>query len=170
MGRFFIQTLLFSMILLSGFQALGEPVLQTQVRGNQEAAQFTLHGKLVSSTEGLKGCVLLADSSVLENCGHLEILPVEHWDGKTITFVPGLKVQEDSEHLFIFVMDGEGKISPAVGPLEIVDEVPSADPLDSSTAEVANGDVVKVRKLVPVSEAPGPPGQPGQPGQPVTIR
>jgi len=152
------------MILLPGFQAWGEPTLQTQVGGNQEAAQFTLHGKLVSSTEGLRGCVLLADSSVLENCGHLEILPVEIWDGKTTTFVPGSKVQEDSEHLFIFVMDGEGKISPAVGPLEIVDEAPAVDPrdvsLDSSTAEVANGDVVKVRKLVPVLQAPGQPGQP----------
>jgi hypothetical protein len=160
-----------TIFVLPGFQAWAEPELQAQIGGNQEPAQFTLHGKLVSSTEGLKGCVLLADASVLENCGHLEILPVEHWDGTAIAFVPGSKAQEYSEHLFIFVMDGEGKIGPAVGPLEIVDEVPSVDPLnaslESSTSVVAEGDMVKVLQPIQVSDAPGQPGQPGIPGIPV---
>jgi hypothetical protein len=61
-------------------------------------------------------------------------------------------------------MDGEGKVSLPVGPLEIVDGLPVVDPLkkslDSSTMEFANGDTVQVLMLVPEPAAPGIPGKP----------
>jgi len=174
-GRFFIQMLLFSIILLPGFQAWGEPAPASLFIAEADSLQFTLSGnlfgaapenlhpgKLVSSADGLRGCVLLADSPVLENCGHLEILSVNQWEGTTITFVPGANVPEESKTLFIFVMDGEGNHSLPVGPLNVVDGQLSIDSqaTDLMVAPYRLGEGESVQVLQP---DPGPPGPPGQP-------
>ncbi len=170
--------LLASMILLLGFQAWAEPQPASLFVADADSLQFTLSGKLfgeapevalpgalVSSTEGLKGCILLADSPVLENCGHLEILSVHRWEGNSITFVPGVKVSEESKDLFIFVMDGEGNHSLPIGPLPVVNGRPSVDPkatgLEAGSFTVdAENDVQVLQPVGQKAEAPGQPGQP----------
>ena len=178
MNRLFIQILLVSMILLLGFQAWGEPKPKTLAGANQEFPQFTiagnlfgvapeigLSGELVSSTEGLRNCVLLADSPILGKSKHMEILAVKQCDTTSITFISGVKVPAESKSLFIFVMDGEGNPSLPVGPLNVVDGQPSFDAqtFDLLEASYKIGEGNSVQVLQPYLDPANRPGQPGQP-------
>ncbi len=166
------------MILLLGFQAWGEPEPITLTGANQESPHFIiggnlfgvtpeigLSGELISSTEGLKDCVLLSDSPVLGKSKHLERLSISQCDSSSITFVSGAIVPDDSKTVFLFVMDGEGNPSLPVGPLDVVDGCPSFDArtigLAEALFEISEGDSVRV--LQPDLDQFTGPGQPGQP-------
>lgn len=187
MSRLFIKMLLVSMILLLGFQAWGEPAPTSLAGPEKDFQQFTIRGnllgvtprigqtgELVSSTEGLKDCVMLADLPVLEKSRYLEVLSINQCDSTSLTFVSGEKVPDEFEQMFLFIIDGEGNQSLPVGPLKVVDGLPHFYPrtidLTEAPFEISEGDTVQVLQADlntsaenEESDTTHSPGQPGKP-------